>query len=264
MSLMTVYNTLSYKLSRNQYTPLLAALELISLAITYVSGMAIAVFKLPLIGAVITAHIYAAAFTVIFALAIYGSSTRANNLPLRVLAILNILSVIGAAFMGLFFFGGFVEPIYALGMGIGFVFTVVFTSAILFYGMKERSNRITPAMIASIAETLILVVAFTTGTLTLLYVGFPITESWEAGFLSLHTSFGLLAGLGAALLFAIGYLGNNKTLYRLGLITAIFVGIAAAGGLAFYIGYYYTYSYVMALALLVAIVSSTGYVIESM
>uniref|UniRef100_A0A2U9IB65 Uncharacterized protein n=2 Tax=Acidianus brierleyi TaxID=41673 RepID=A0A2U9IB65_9CREN len=136
-SLLDVYNTMASKFSRNQYTPALAAAELACLIITYVAGMGIAIYKLPLLGVPITAHIYAAAFDVIFAISLYGSSTRAGNLPLRVLSVLDILSVLGAAFMGLFYFGGFSIPMYALGMGTGFIFTIVFTSAILFYALRR-------------------------------------------------------------------------------------------------------------------------------
>lgn len=136
-SVLDIYNSMAAKFSRNQYTPALAAAELACLVITYVAGMGVAIFKLPLVGGAITAHIYAAAFDVIFAIALYGSSTRAGNLPLRILSVLDILSVLGAAFMGLFYFGGFSIAEYALGMGIGFIFTIVFTSAILFYAMRR-------------------------------------------------------------------------------------------------------------------------------
>ncbi|AWR96315.1 hypothetical protein DFR86_01315 [Acidianus sulfidivorans JP7] len=136
-SVLDIYNSIANKFSKNQYTPALAAAELASLIITYVAGMGIAIFKLPLSGAPITAHIYAAAFDVIFAIALYGSSTRAGNLPLRILSVLDILTVLGGAFMGLFYFGGFSTPTYALGMGTGFVLTIVFTSAILFYSLRR-------------------------------------------------------------------------------------------------------------------------------
>ncbi|WP_048098700.1 hypothetical protein [Candidatus Acidianus copahuensis] len=136
-SLLGIYNVMADIFSRNQYTPALAAAELASLIITYFAGMGIAVYRLPLSGIPLTAHIYTAAFDVIFAIALYGSTTRAQNLPLRVLSVLDIFSVLGAAFSGLFYFGGFVEPIYAIGMGTGFVFTIVFTSLILFYAVRH-------------------------------------------------------------------------------------------------------------------------------
>ncbi|MCI2413998.1 MAG: hypothetical protein MPF33_01905 [Candidatus Aramenus sp.] len=136
-SFLDVYNSIASKFSRNQYTPALAGAELASLIVTYVAGMAMAVYKLPYSGAPITAHIYAAAFDVIFAIALYGSATRAENTVLRVLAVLDIFSVLAAAFEGLFFFGGFSTPDYALAMGTGFVFTIAFTSAILFYSLRR-------------------------------------------------------------------------------------------------------------------------------
>lgn len=119
------------------YTPTLAAAELACLVVIYVAGMMIAIYRLPLQGPIITAHIYAAALAVVFALATYGSATRANNSVLRALAVLNIISVLVGAFEGLFYFGGFTIPDYALGMGIGFGFTVVFASAMMFYSIRK-------------------------------------------------------------------------------------------------------------------------------
>ncbi|MBB5253652.1 hypothetical protein [Sulfurisphaera ohwakuensis] len=136
-SLLDSYNSLASMFSKNQYTPALAAAELVCLIILYVAGMDIAIYRLPLLGPLITAHIYAAAFAVIFAIAIYGSATRANNTTLRILAVLDIISVLAAAFEGLFYFGGFVIPDYALGMGVGFIFTVVFASVIMFYSIRR-------------------------------------------------------------------------------------------------------------------------------
>ena len=136
-SLIDSYNSLVSMFSKYQYTPALAAAELACLVVVYIAGMAIAIYRLPLAGPLMTAHIYAAALAVIFALAIYGSATRANNTTLRVLAVLNILSILGAAFEGLFFFGGFTIPDYALGMGVGFAFTVVFASVIMFYSVRK-------------------------------------------------------------------------------------------------------------------------------
>jgi len=136
-SMLDIYNSMYEKFTKHQYTPALAAGELVSLIAIYVAGMGIAVYKLPLSGPLMTTHIYAAALAVIFAIGIYGSATRDNNLPLRVLAVLDILSVLGGAFEGLFFFGGFNIPDYALWMGTGFIFTIVFTSAILFYSIRK-------------------------------------------------------------------------------------------------------------------------------
>jgi len=136
-SMLDIYNSMYEKFTRYQYTPALAAGELVSLMAIYVAGMGLAVYKLPLAGPLMTTHIYAAALAVIFAIGIYGSATRANNLALRILAVLDILSVLGGAFEGLFYFGGFSIPDYALGMGTGFIFTIVFTSAIFFYSIRK-------------------------------------------------------------------------------------------------------------------------------
>jgi hypothetical protein len=135
--ILNMYENVSSLLSRNYYTPALALGELLSLIITYVAGMGIAVYKLPLSGYPITAHIYAAAIDTVLAISLYGSTTRSGNLILRILAVLDILSVLGAAFEGLFYFGGFSTPCYAIGMGTGFVFTIAFTSALFFYSLRR-------------------------------------------------------------------------------------------------------------------------------
>lgn len=135
--LLNMYENMTGTFSRHYYTPALALGELFTLIITYVAGMGIAVYKLPLLGYPITAHIYAAAFDVILAISLYGSTTRSGNFTLRILAVLDIISVLAAAFEGLFYFGGFSTPCYAIGMGTGFVFTIAFTSAIFFYSLRR-------------------------------------------------------------------------------------------------------------------------------
>jgi len=125
-------------------------------------------------------------------------------------------------------------------------------------------GRNTPVLIASSVETILLMGAFLAGTTTLLNAQFPISATWMAALLSSHLSLALLSGLGAALLFALSYLSDRKDLFYLSLLTVVFVGIAAAGGLAFYATYNYAFSYVMAISLLIAIITSVGSLVYSL
>ena len=130
-------------------------------------------------------------------------------------------------------------------------------------------GRNTPVLIASSVETILLMGAFLAGTATMLNAQmpndhFPIHATWMAALLSAHVSLALLSGLGAALLFALSYLSDRKDLFYLSLLTIVFVGIAAAGGLAFYATYNYAFSYVMAVSLLIAIITSVGCVVYSL
>ncbi|AWR96316.1 hypothetical protein DFR86_01320 [Acidianus sulfidivorans JP7] len=128
---------------------------------------------------------------------------------------------------------------------------------------EARLGRNTPVLIASSVETILLTGAFLAGTATMLNDQFPITATWMAALLSSHLSLAILSGLGAVLLFAISYLSNRKDLFYLSTITAVFVGIAAAGGLAFYATYNYMFSYLMAVSFILAIICSTGCIVYS-
>ncbi|ARM74796.1 hypothetical protein B6F84_01325 [Acidianus manzaensis] len=123
---------------------------------------------------------------------------------------------------------------------------------------ESRIGRNTPVLIASSVETILLTGAFLAGTATMLNDNFPIKATWMAALLSSHLSLAILSGLGAVLLFAISYLSNRKDLFYLSAITALFVGLAAGGGLAFYATYNYMFSYLMALSFILAIICSTG------
>ena len=125
-------------------------------------------------------------------------------------------------------------------------------------------GRNTPVLIASSVETILLMGTFLAGTATMLNTQFPIDATWMAALLSAHLSLALLSGLGAALLFLLSYMSGRKDLFYLSLLTVVFVGIAAAGGLAFYITYNYVFSYVMAMSLLIAIITSVGCIVYSL
>jgi asparagine N-glycosylation enzyme membrane subunit Stt3 len=129
---------------------------------------------------------------------------------------------------------------------------------------EERLGRNTPVLIASSVETILLMGAFLAGTTAMLNDQFPLTATWMAALLSAHLSLAILSGLGAVLLFAISYLSDRKDLFYLGLLTVVFVGLAAAGGLAFYATYNYAFSYLMALSFIIAIITSTGCLIYSL
>lgn len=129
---------------------------------------------------------------------------------------------------------------------------------------EARVSRNIPILISSSIETILLMGAFLAGTATLLNAQFPITATWMAALLSSHLSLGILSGLGAVLLFALSYLSDRKELFYLSLVTVIFVGLAAAGGLAFYATYNYAFSYLMAISLMIAIICSTGCVVYSL
>ncbi|MCI2413999.1 MAG: hypothetical protein MPF33_01910 [Candidatus Aramenus sp.] len=130
--------------------------------------------------------------------------------------------------------------------------------------MTERVSRNTPVLIASAVESILLMGAFIAGTATTLNDQFPIQASWMAAILSSHLSLALLSGLGAVLLFALTYLSNRKDLFYLGLLTAVFVALAAAGGLAFYATFNYDFSYLMAVSFLIAIITSIGSLVYSL
>ena len=126
MSSMNFINkTINLMYSEN-YILIPTLLQLVSLIALYSAGMAIPIFNLGLIGTAITAHIYGAAIVVTLSFFILASAMRGNNFRLKALGLFNVLFCIFAAFEGLFYFGGYVDPIYALMMGLGFL-GVLFT-----------------------------------------------------------------------------------------------------------------------------------------
>ncbi|BCU71000.1 hypothetical protein [Stygiolobus caldivivus] len=112
--------------------------QLVVLIVLYSAGMAIPIFNLGLVGDAITAHIYGAAIVVILSFFVLGSAMRGNNLKLKALGLLNVLFCIFAAFEGLFYFGGYVDPSYALMMGLGFL-GVLFTSSAITVDVIQRA-----------------------------------------------------------------------------------------------------------------------------
>lgn len=131
----TVYRFMDL-VAKNNYVTGLSILQLLTLTALYSAGMAIPIFNLGLQGSAITAHIYGAITVAVLSLLILAASWRTSDLRLRVLALFNFLFVLMAAFEGLFYFGGFVDPSYALGMGIGFIGALFSNSALLFYSIS--------------------------------------------------------------------------------------------------------------------------------
>lgn len=138
MSLTNFINrTISLMYAEN-YILMPTIFQLIVLIVLYSAGMAIPIFNLGLVGNMITAHIYGAAIVVILSFFIFAAAMRSNSLKLKALGLLNVLFCIFAAFEGLFYFGGYTDPIYALMMGIGFL-GVLFSSTAITVEVTQKS-----------------------------------------------------------------------------------------------------------------------------
>jgi len=110
----------------------------------------------------------------------------------------------------------------------------------------------------AMAETVFLTGAFIAGLATLLYDKFPLQQSWQSFILSLHISFAMLTAFFGVALYTATSRERRRDLALLGMANAIFIGIAAAGGLLFYSTLDYVYSYVMALAFVGAYVTAVS------
>lgn len=117
-------------------------------------------------------------------------------------------------------------------------------------------SRVTTSL--AIAETLFMTGTFIAGLATLLYDKFPIQESWQSFILSLHISFAMLTAFFGVALYTATSKERRRGLSILGTMNAIFIAIAAAGGLLFYSTIDYTYSYVMAIAFVGAYITAVG------
>lgn len=116
--------------------------------------------------------------------------------------------------------------------------------------MAISQARIRPSRImlyVSLVETLLLAGLFYAGIATLFYDKFPLNSYGEALILSSHISLAMLVGFFAAAMLAQSIREGIKTIYWLSLLNLLFIGIAAAGGLAFYGTIIPYYSYLMAL-----------------
>ncbi|QKR01043.1 hypothetical protein GWK48_06575 [Metallosphaera tengchongensis] len=137
MSVETQVYKLMDLVSRHNYVTGLSMLEVLTLIGLYSAGMSIPIFNLGLQGAAITAHIYGAITIAILGILILAAAMRTNEMGLKFLSLLNVLFILVAAFEGLFYFGGFIDPSYALGMGVGFVGTLFAGTGVLFYCLSR-------------------------------------------------------------------------------------------------------------------------------
>ncbi|BCS92300.1 hypothetical protein L3N51_01236 [Metallosphaera sp. J1] len=110
----------------------------------------------------------------------------------------------------------------------------------------------------AIVETLFMTGAFIAGVAALLYDKFPIEASWQSFILSAHISFAMLTAFFGLALYTATARESRRGLRILGLLNAVFIAIAAAGGLLFYSTIDYSFSYVMALAFVGAYICSTA------
>jgi|ECHhosMinimDraft_1075155.scaffolds.fasta_scaffold00430_8 hypothetical protein len=107
-------------------------------------------------------------------------------------------------------------------------------------------------------ETLLLAVLFYAGLATLVLDKFPLSQAWEAAILSLHISMAMLVAFFAAAMLMQAQKEGIKTIYYLALLNIVFIGIAAAGGLAFYGTLTPDSSYLMALGFFGALFCSSA------
>lgn len=131
------YQTLLDTFSRYNYIPTIASIQLLSTLAVYASGMAITIYNLSLSGNEITTHIYGAVAIVVLGLLLFAAAMRTESLMLKSISLFNALFGIIAAFEGLFYFGGYTDPIYALGMGIGFIGVLLTNIGVLFYSIRS-------------------------------------------------------------------------------------------------------------------------------
>ncbi|BCU66723.1 hypothetical protein HS7_01600 [Sulfolobales archaeon HS-7] len=136
-SVVEIYNKTVQTLSKQQYLPAIMLLQALFLTSIYAAGMGIDIYYLPLVGAAITAHIYSAIGIAVLALLGLGAGLKSNSLLLKILMIMNAVSVVAAAFFGLIYFGGESYPIFAYGMGLGYIFVLFTCIGGLFYALRK-------------------------------------------------------------------------------------------------------------------------------
>ncbi|BDB99305.1 hypothetical protein [Saccharolobus caldissimus] len=124
-------------MSRMNYIPAMAVGEILLLLILYSGGMMLAVFNLPLQGIPLIMHLYGAILVAILALGILAAAVRYKDKGAIIISLLNIISILFAAFAGSFYFGGVIDVTFLLEMGMGFVFAVVTASGCLIYAIRR-------------------------------------------------------------------------------------------------------------------------------
>ncbi len=116
--------------------------------------------------------------------------------------------------------------------------------------MAVTQARIRPSRLMlyiSLVETILLSGLFFAGLSTLFYDKFPLNQYSEALILSSHIVMAMLVAFFGVAILAQGVREGMRSVYLLSILNMIFIGIAAAGGLAFYGTLDPDYSYLMAL-----------------
>ncbi|AHC52114.1 hypothetical protein SUSAZ_09510 [Sulfolobus acidocaldarius SUSAZ] len=128
-------------------------------------------------------------------------------------------------------------------------------------------SRIRPSRLilyTSLVETFLLAGLFFEGISTMFYVNIPLTQYSEALILSGHIIFALLVGFFGVAILAQAIREGLRNVYILSILNMIFIGIAAAGGLAFYGILNPDYSYLMALGFFGSLFSTSSILFYSL
>ncbi|WP_048050314.1 hypothetical protein [Saccharolobus islandicus] len=131
------YIQISKMMSRMNYMPAIASGEVAILLALYAGGMLLAVYNLPLQGVPLIIHLYGAILVAILSIGLLASAVSYKDNGAIVISILNVLSVLFAAFAGSFYFGGVIDVNYLLQMGMGFVFALITASGCLIYSIRR-------------------------------------------------------------------------------------------------------------------------------
>jgi len=97
----------------------------------------LAVYNLPLQGVPLIIHLYGAILVAILSIGLLASAVSYKDKGAIIISILNVLSVLFAAFAGSFYFGGVIDVNYLLQMGMSFVFALITASGCLIYSISK-------------------------------------------------------------------------------------------------------------------------------
>ncbi|WP_338604361.1 hypothetical protein V6M85_06265 [Sulfolobus tengchongensis] len=131
------YLEMSKMMSKMNYIPAIASGEIAILLILYAGGMMLAIYNLPLQGVPLIMHLYGAILVAVLSVGLLAAAVSYKDKGAIIISFLNVLSVLFAAFMGSFYFGGFTDVSYLFEMGMGFVFALITASGCLIYGIRR-------------------------------------------------------------------------------------------------------------------------------
>ncbi|AHC52113.1 hypothetical protein SUSAZ_09505 [Sulfolobus acidocaldarius SUSAZ] len=131
------YTQTTKLMSKMNYMPAIAAGEIALLLILYSGGMGLAIYNLPLEGPLLIMHLYGAILVAVLSLGLLAAAVNYRDKGAILISLLNVLSILYAAFEGSFYFGGIVDVSYLMQMGMGFVFAVITASGCLIYAIKR-------------------------------------------------------------------------------------------------------------------------------